>query len=560
MKKVIFSLAAVLAVLSAISCSKEDGGRIKSISFSQDSYSIFAGQQIIPDLVVVPEKADRSAIEWSSNNPSVASVSSGYVTGVSEGDATITAKCGRVSASTYVHVQWVDVVSCNAPSSVEIGIGASVKVKFTDFKPVQGNLANLRPVIQDGPANTAGTVQAVDVFRITNVDVVNNEVTVTSSADVADGYSCFLDIFRRVSDTKVASVKIIVANRPFQSVSLSDTQRSLHIGKTFELSAVTVPASPTDGSNFAWKLSDPSVLEISNKVSDKEIQLLALKEGTCTVTVEETLHGKSAQCVVTVLPRKSMAPGEQFYFYNSLDRKTGKLSGRIGSNVQVSLLPGKYLSYYIGLNDGYAITYEDKVDIETQYGTRWSLTGSGAVSGESSLAPDPDGLYAYVVVSSGDASVTVKAPNGSSGTISAKAGVKSVSMCVWDSGSSDPHWQNNVTTLPIGSAAFEITLPKYSSTGALKYMRFAINSLNDISFDGDPKEEYAPYDLFNSLSCDVYSYRTMLAVTPSGLKNSSSEWTFFVRNNSLGKTAPGIYTFNIEQFGVSWTLNVKAAN
>ncbi len=65
---------------------------VSSISITADSARIYIGEYIYPKITYYPSDATGKSVKWSSSNPSIATVrSDGRITGVSEGDVTITA-------------------------------------------------------------------------------------------------------------------------------------------------------------------------------------------------------------------------------------------------------------------------------------------------------------------------------------------------------------------------------------------------------------------------------------------------------------------------------------
>ena len=76
-----------------------------SLEFKEKTYDITVGDGIKLYYDVLPNNANLTLIEYSSNNPKVATVdNTGYVKGLMAGDATITIKCGNVSGAATVHV------------------------------------------------------------------------------------------------------------------------------------------------------------------------------------------------------------------------------------------------------------------------------------------------------------------------------------------------------------------------------------------------------------------------------------------------------------------------
>lgn len=70
-----------------------------SLTLSLDKTTIFINEQVEAKVTVAPETADDS-VEWTTSNDKVATVSSGKITGVAEGTATITAKSKKDETKT----------------------------------------------------------------------------------------------------------------------------------------------------------------------------------------------------------------------------------------------------------------------------------------------------------------------------------------------------------------------------------------------------------------------------------------------------------------------------
>ncbi|MBR1809380.1 MAG: Ig-like domain-containing protein [Paludibacteraceae bacterium] len=73
---------------------------VESISLNETTLSLEEGQTFLLTVSYAPAESERTAdaIEWSSNNESVATVTEGMVSAIAEGSTVITAKCGSKSA------------------------------------------------------------------------------------------------------------------------------------------------------------------------------------------------------------------------------------------------------------------------------------------------------------------------------------------------------------------------------------------------------------------------------------------------------------------------------
>ena len=92
---------------------------------------------------VVPSEAlTTAALEWSSDNESVATVMNGYVSAYAPGNATITAKCGNAEATVTVSVKPVPVTSFTVPETLFLYTGYETVLEMT-IEPEKANAASL---------------------------------------------------------------------------------------------------------------------------------------------------------------------------------------------------------------------------------------------------------------------------------------------------------------------------------------------------------------------------------------------------------------------------------
>lgn len=550
MKKIFFAIAALALLLA--SCTKEGRGSGK-LRFYQANYDMKVGHTILIDCAAKP---DGATLEWTSSNPEVASVVSGFVTGLRDGVTTITAKAGKAKAEATVKVSYVEVTGFDISGSNEIGINSSLILQLSNFQPAEGNVANLRFLIPDSPV-IAGNINAPDAAEIFSVfpNTSDNTVTVTSSKDAKDGYLFYLDI-RDINDKQLKSYKITCADRPLQSIEISKSTYQAKVDETFTLSVSTTPASPTDDCSFLWSVSDHSVLRIDEGASARTASITPIAPGTCTVTVTEINSGKTRTCTVSVRGKKTMGASEDFYFYNDYNESSGRLTARLDGSPSRVCLPNTSVYYYIGLSDGLPMTLTDMAEIEEQYGKKWQATSVPSSGAYASIEKGGSTQYplqaSYWVVNPGTGTATFTAPNGRSKSITLTGRVKTISMCQRNGGDSDPKWTGKVSTLSAEAAAFEVNLPSYGNT---LYVRFCLNS-------GDEPHvglEYAPSQghmhLDNEYSLELHKNST-LSGTGADLRDGYS-YEFAIYNLQSKKTPTGTYTFNYDVWGVNWTLTVK---
>lgn len=122
---------------------------VTGVSLNKSTTSIYVGASETLTATVAPADATNKAVSWSSDNPSVASVNNGVVTGVAIGQATITVKTadGNFTATCAVTVEAAPVIAVTGVTLDKTSVGVQV-----------GNTVSLTATV--APANAANkTVQ-----------------------------------------------------------------------------------------------------------------------------------------------------------------------------------------------------------------------------------------------------------------------------------------------------------------------------------------------------------------------------------------------------------------
>jgi len=137
-RKLCALFAAVLVLLPAVSCKKEQAG-VTGIYFTnieKGSVSMNEGETFRAKYIVEPyERQETAEIEWTTSKNGVATVKNGRVTAVSVGTAEITATSGSASASFTVTVVPFEVTAFKLQSSVNGYVGEGIPVEVTDIVP-----------------------------------------------------------------------------------------------------------------------------------------------------------------------------------------------------------------------------------------------------------------------------------------------------------------------------------------------------------------------------------------------------------------------------------------
>lgn len=216
-------------------------------------------------------------IAWTTSNSAVATVSStGTVTAVGGGTATITATSEGKSGTSVVTVTLIPVgsvavspTSASIPATTTLGLNVVVK-------DINGTVVTDRVVTWTSSNTSAATVSSSGV--VTGVAIGTATITATS-------------------ETKSGTATVTVTQAPVSSVSVTPQTPSVVIGTTTLLAAIPRDANGVvlTGRAVTWSSSNPVVAIVSAAGAVTGITL-----GTATITA--TSEGKTGTASVTVVP------------------------------------------------------------------------------------------------------------------------------------------------------------------------------------------------------------------------------------------------------------------
>ena len=166
---------------------------------------------------------------------------------------------------------------------VHIGV-SGVELSETSYSMVVGDSLLLKAVITPSDA----TDQTV------NWDSSEESVAVVSSSGLVSAVGKGTCVITASVDGKSARCAITVQDKTIavESIVLSEDTLLLGIDDTATLIATIRPENATER-EITWTSSNPEIATVSDQG-----EVVALQEGTCTVTV--SAGGKSAECLVTV--------------------------------------------------------------------------------------------------------------------------------------------------------------------------------------------------------------------------------------------------------------------
>ena len=150
------------------------------IQLSETAIELHPGQTTSIDALIIPESVTDNTVIWTTDNLAVATVENGYIEAVGEGIATITARCGNVTAECKVTVTIdkieIESVSINEPDiTLEVGdvrqLSFTVQPDDAYYESVEWKSTNENVIM----VNSDGIVSAVGVgeaFISVGVDAV----------------------------------------------------------------------------------------------------------------------------------------------------------------------------------------------------------------------------------------------------------------------------------------------------------------------------------------------------------------------------------------------------
>ena len=275
MNRFIKLLLAALPLLSACTQAEQEV-LVERVTINQTEAVLTIGETLQLQASVSPSQATQFEIAWSSSNQAVASVnSSGLVTALGEGTATVSATAGGKKAECKVVVDYIHVSSLTidkAEGTLYIGeslsLVATLSPEDATYKSIEwtSSAPGVESVFADGKVEALGKGKA----------------TITAKADGITG-TCQIEVLAPVKD-----------------ITLNKTNLNLEVGQEETLIATLVPFDATPKESIVWTSSNTIVAT----VDDGKVK--AIEEGTATISV--SVDGSQASCTISVSKPAYHAP------------------------------------------------------------------------------------------------------------------------------------------------------------------------------------------------------------------------------------------------------------
>ena len=252
---------------------------VTGVNLNATTSSINVGGTVQLTPTISPPDATNQNVTWSSNATGYATVSSsGLVTGVAAGNATITVTTadGNLTSTCAVTVSTATVavtgVNLNATTS-SINVGGTVQLTPTISPPDATN----QNVTWSSNATGYATVSSSGL--VSGIAAGNATITVRT----VDG-----------NFTATCAVTVSVATVPVTGVSLNLTSSTRYIGETVQLTPTITPSNATN-QNVTWSSSATGYATVSSSGLVSGVAL-----GSATITVRTVDGNFTATCNMTV--------------------------------------------------------------------------------------------------------------------------------------------------------------------------------------------------------------------------------------------------------------------
>jgi len=252
---------------------------VTGITVSPTSKSIKIGDSFSITPTITPGSATDKKVTWSSSNNTIASVdTTGKVTGLNTGTATITATthdgglkaaCTVTVSNTKINVTGISL----SPTTKTMGVGGS----FTIIPTITPSNATDKSITWFSGNPSVATVDANG--KVTALGIGTAVITATTNDG---GY--------KATCTVTVSNNIVNVT----GVTMIPTSRTMYAGDSYHLDAIVSPDNATDKS-VTWTSSNPAIATV-----DENGIVLALKAGTTTITATTNDGGFKANCIITV--------------------------------------------------------------------------------------------------------------------------------------------------------------------------------------------------------------------------------------------------------------------
>ena len=263
----------------------------EAILLNQNEVGIKKGRSYQLVSTVLPENANNKQVIWTSSDPKIVSVNetTGYITGVSEGTATITVKTliNDISTNCVVNVTGKDVLISGISfyqKNISIAVGYTHTLSYS-ITPKNASVSDLSFTSSDS------SVAIVDQQGVVKGLKEGNAIITVSSLNGIIKDTAYVTVYKKGTTTIVDGDPIKTNNYP-KTIKLDNTELNLKLGTT---SQVIATVSPSDANqSISWFSSNSRIATV-----DSNGLIRAVGIGTTTI-IARTVNDLTASVRVTV--------------------------------------------------------------------------------------------------------------------------------------------------------------------------------------------------------------------------------------------------------------------
>ncbi len=263
----------------------------EAILLNQNEVGIKKGRSYQLVSTVLPENANNKQVIWTSSDPKIVSVNetTGYITGVSEGTATITVKTliNDISTDCVVNVTGKDVLISGISfyqKNISIAVGYTHTLSYS-ITPKNASVSDLSFTSSDS------SVAIVDQQGVVKGLKEGNAIITVSSLNGIIKDTAYVTVYKKGATTIVDGDPIKTNNYP-KTIKLDNTELNLKLGTT---SQVIATVSPSDANqSISWFSSNSRIATV-----DSNGLIRAVGIGTTTI-IARTVNDLTASVKVTV--------------------------------------------------------------------------------------------------------------------------------------------------------------------------------------------------------------------------------------------------------------------
>ena len=438
-----------------------------------------------------PSDATSGTVTWTSSDPSVVKIdSTGKITGISNGTATITVTSGGVT-------QTCPVVISDPVAVEDITLSGVEGVSTGEVSFEEGETTTVTAAIVP-PNATGGAV--IWTSEDPSVATIDSTGTITG---VTEGTTTITS----TSGGKVKKFNLSVSKVAVTGVTLDTTSATVLVGNTKTLTATVSPDNAADKS-VTWTSTDTSIATV-----DENGVVTGVATGTATITA--TSGGKSATCTITVTDT-AVAVTEV-----TLDTTSATVTVGETKTLTATVSPDNATDNdvtWTSSDTSVATVDSNGVVTGVATGTVTITATAGGKTATSTITVTAPVAVTDVTLDATSATVTVGGTKTLTATVSPDdAADKSVTWTSSDPSIATVDSNGVVTGVAIGTATITATAGGKTATSTITVTDTVV-PVEDITFTGIPEDGILPLEVGETTTITA-------TVTPEDATDKTVTWT-----------------------------------